>query len=54
MKVIYIPNQEKGIVKSVVDADFVFVVYSCNNDWENYKNYTGVKTATKDLKLGWS
>jgi len=60
-KVCYIPFDgcskhlyENGIVKSVDKLDhFIFVVYKCNNDWENYKNYTGVSTPITKIKLGW-
>lgn len=58
-KVCYIPFDgcsedlyENGIVKSVNES-VAFVVYHCNNDWENYMNYTGAATNFNDLKLGW-
>jgi hypothetical protein len=44
---------EKGIVKSLSDDDHVFVVYNCNDDWENYADYTGARTRIIDLVLGW-
>jgi len=34
-------DYEKGRVKSISDENYVFVVYHCNNDWDNYKDYTG-------------
>lgn len=54
MKVTYSPGwvKENGIVKFIQD-DIVFVVYKCNNDWGNYKNYTGCATNPKDLIKGW-
>ena len=63
-KVCYIPYQgadpsiwENGIVKSgtLAGNEFgsVFVVFKCDNDWENYMNYTGSSTKITDLKLGW-
>jgi len=46
---------ENGIVKRIKDEcdDAVWVVYKCNNDWENYADYTGVKTDLSDLYHGW-
>jgi len=55
-KVAYITHNkiERGIVKSAcLDRAYVFVVYNCNNDWENYKNYTAVRTRISDLTIGW-
>lgn len=48
-------SKDNGIVKSYSedDSEFVFVVYYCNNDWENYQKYTGIRTNKKDLKFGW-
>lgn len=47
-------RKEKGRVKSFSDEkDKVFVVYKCNDDWENYKNYTGEITSLNFLELGW-
>ena len=43
---------EKGIVKGI-GRDSVFVVYNCNDDWENYQNYTGALTSPRDLYFGW-
>ena len=42
---------EYGRIKSIQSSEFVFVVYNCNNDWDNYQNYTGQRTAIKDLIL---
>jgi hypothetical protein len=44
---------ENGIVKEIIDHEYIRVVYHCNNDWENYQNYTGAMTATRDLYYGW-
>ena len=54
-KVTYLTEHkcEHGIVKSVAGESVVFVVYYCNNDWDNYQNYTGAMTATKYLEDGW-
>lgn len=54
-KVTYVTDyrKEQGIVKSISNDDYVFVVYHCNEDWDNYSNYTAERTRIKDLKLGW-
>lgn len=48
---------EKGIVKSILTSDIpnnhVRVVYNCNEDWENYKDYTSQKTHIDTLLKGW-
>jgi len=48
------PNgkKENGIVK-VLSKYIAFVVYHCNNDWGNYKDYTGQSTELKALSFGW-
>ena len=45
---------EVGIVKSISDESHVFVVYHCNEDWENYKDYTAARTQISDLTHGWN
>jgi len=42
---------ELGKVKSFADDGDPFVVYHCNNDWDNYKNYTGEKTPKEKCKV---
>ena len=51
----YSPDKEgeKGVVKSVQDENFVFVVYNCGGEWHKYKEYTAARTNVKDLKNGW-
>lgn len=45
---------ENGIVKSINESGtHAFVVYNCNNDWDNYKDYTGQHTNIEDLSVGW-
>lgn len=44
---------EQGIVKSVSTDNNYFVVFKCGGDWNNYKDYTGVRTNSRDLTLGW-
>lgn len=47
-------KRERGIVKSFSgDETHVFVVYNCNDDWENYGSYTAARTRIADLKHGW-
>ncbi|MFP4661961.1 MAG: hypothetical protein ACLFPF_07220 [Halanaerobiales bacterium] len=54
-KVTYITpyKQEKGIIKSIPDSEHAFVVYNCNEDWDNYRDYTAARTRIEDLKEGW-
>lgn len=56
-KVTYVPiadSLEKGIVKSMCeDHQYVFVVYKCADDWNNYQDYTGQRTDINDLIKGW-
>ena len=44
---------EHGIVKSISDADHVFVVYHCAGNWDRYFDYTAARTEISDLVLGW-
>ena len=46
---------ENGIVKEIPDFSLneVRVVYNCDGDWDNFKDYTSALTNIKDLKLGW-
>ena len=45
---------ENGIIKEIPDfPSHVRVVYNCNDDWNNYQNYTSELTRITDLKLGW-
>jgi hypothetical protein len=46
-------NKEPGVIKAFFDDGLVRVVYHCDNDWENYQNYTSALTLTKDLDYGW-
>ena len=45
---------ENGIVKSLPDFEFAFVVYHCAGEWDNYQNYTGARTRISDLREGWA
>lgn len=62
-KVCYIPFNgcdkslyENGIIKTLnsLDKNSVFVVYHCNNDWDNYWNYTAANTDINRLRSGWT
>ena len=41
-------ERERGKIKSWNDKH-IFVVYKCNNDWANFKNYTAAATNPEDL-----
>lgn len=43
-------EREKGRIKSW-NQSFIFVVYKCNGDWNNYENYTAQATHPKQLFL---
>lgn len=56
MRVTYLTpySEQKGIIKRTCDdPDYVFVVYYCAGDWDNYKNYTAARTLLSDLQEGW-
>lgn len=46
-------TKSRGIVKAISDQKNVFVVYSCNGDWEHYSDYTGQRTDIGYLTKGW-
>jgi len=52
-RVTFLMTNENGIVKSIAD-DGVFVVFNCDNDWDNYMNYTASFCLLGTLKPGWS
>jgi hypothetical protein len=41
---------EVGRIKSFNDK-WIFVVYNCNDDWDDYKSYTGVPTSPGNLNI---
>jgi len=41
-------SKEKGILKSW-NSKWIFVVYNCADDWENYQDYTAAATDPNDL-----
>ena len=41
---------ERGRIKSFNDL-WIFVVYNCGDDWENYKDYTAAATNPLDLEF---
>ena len=42
-------SSEVGRIKSWND-EWVFVVYHCDNKWDEFKNYTAAATSPKDLR----
>ena len=46
---------ENGLVKEVLEwpINSVRVVYNCDCDWKNFKDYTSALTNLRDLRLGW-
>jgi hypothetical protein len=41
---------EKGKIKSW-NAKYIFVVYKCNFEWDDFKNYTAAATEPNDLNF---
>lgn len=39
-----------GRVKKLNDDTHVFVVYNCNNSWNDYKDYTAANTHVSNLR----
>lgn len=59
-KVHYSPKKgpkQNGIIKRIDPVEgtvpIIYVVYYCNNDWDNYANYTGIWANQIDLVPGW-
>ena len=46
----YIPSKKIGRIKSWNDR-FIFVVFHCNDTWDDYEDYTGEGCNPSDLKL---
>ena len=46
---------ENGLVKEIPDHTVlaVRVVYNCNRNWKDFKDYTSALTNIEDLYLGW-
>lgn len=45
-------KKEKGRIKRFDNkAQVAWVVYNCNNDWDNYQSYTAAATHYKHLEL---
>ncbi len=48
----YGEEKQKGKIKSYNnEKKIAFVVYSCNNDWNNYLQYTAEATNYEDLSF---
>jgi hypothetical protein len=45
-------KKDNGILKRAEDNG-AFVVYHCNGEWSNYKDYTGAHTTYDTLRYGW-
>lgn len=43
-------EKNPGRIKSWNDK-WIFVVYNCADDWDNYQNYTAAATDPRDLVL---
>lgn len=41
-------NKERGRIKSW-NHQWVFVVYNCADEWDDYENYTAAATNPRDL-----
>ena len=44
------PESEYGRIKSW-NNKYIFVVYKCANQWEDYQNYTGCSTRPENLEF---
>lgn len=45
---------ENGRIKAFSPSgEIAWVIYHCNNDWNNYMDYTGQDTRVDSLELGW-
>ena len=43
-----------GIVRGLPKEEgYYFVVFHCNNDWDNYREYSSEYTDGRDLSPGW-
>jgi len=52
-KVIYtdgVKSEQYGCIKSW-NYKWIFIVYNCNDDWDNYQDYTGAATNPSDLRF---
>lgn len=53
----YLKNDEfeHGIVKEIPEFNLshVRVVFNCNGEWDNYRDYTAHLTNVADLNKGW-
>jgi len=51
--VVYLANKawrEEGRIKDWNDK-YIFVVYTCDNNWDHFLHYTGVSTRPGDLSF---
>jgi hypothetical protein len=48
--VVYTPNEQVGRVKRVTaDGFHAFVVFHCNKEWHDYKDYTAARCEIRQL-----
>lgn len=47
-------NRKEGKIKTIAkDGYHVFAVFSCNRDWDNYRDYTAQRVRIRDvIKIG--
>lgn len=45
-------KNENGRVKSI-RVDVIFIVFNCNNEWDNFMEYTGQNTPISYVGKGW-
>lgn len=45
-------NCENGMVKEIAENG-IRVVFHCNKDWNNFRDYTGQLTSIHQLRKGW-
>ena len=43
-------SRRLGLLKAYLN-DYVFIVYHCDNNWDNYQNYTAAATDPRDLEF---
>lgn len=54
VRYVFPTGHENGRIKSFhPTSNEPFVVYHCNDDWDNYMSYTGELTPHYNLRAGW-
>jgi len=44
-------REELGRIKTVQSDEYAFIVYNCNKEWRNYKNYTAARTHITNVRF---